>query len=191
MHQRVITSSSQMVQLLEQFSQQQGIELGKLAVRIGEIYASGGQLLLAGNGNMQTLSQLLASHFTYRLGFDRPVLPAVALGSDPVLANAMAGSAREQLLVRQYRSLNCQTSLLLLFSDGTGNAALRNLLEEALEDDLPVAVISTNRQSDSLCRDELEFCLSTGASAVSRQLELALFAGHTLCELVEAELFGV
>lgn len=192
MNQRIAVTTSQTIQLLEQFGQQQSETLAGLAQQLAGVFASGGQMLLAGVGPRLPLAQLLASHFTYRLGFDRPALPALALGSDPVLAGIMADSeAADQLLVRHHRSAACEQQMLLLLNDGSNCAALRLLRDEVLDQGHPVALITPNRQDDPLCSDGVGFCLSLGTNHPARQLELALFSGQLLCELVEAELFGV
>jgi len=192
MSQKIAASCSQLQGLLENFCQQQGADLDRLAQQLGTLFAGGGQLLLAGSAAFQPVVQLLAGHFTYRLGFDRPTLPAIALGSDPMLAAVMANAgAADQHLVRHYRALGSDNHLLIMFNDGSASAALRALRDEVLENERPVALLTAERQSDPLCRDGVEICIDLGTALVPRQLELTLFAGQLLCELVEAELFGV
>ncbi len=192
MNQKITESCSQLQGLLENFCQQQGDDLNRLARQLGGLFAGGGQLLLAGSAAFQPVVQLLAGHFTYRLGFDRPVLPAIALGSDAVLTAVMTNTgAQDQSLVRHYRALNSDNHLLLMFSDGSGSAALQMLRDEALDNERQVALLTSDRSSDPLCRDGVEVCIDLGTTLVARQLELSLFAGQLLCELVEAELFGV
>lgn len=192
MDQKIAASCSQLQELLEKFRQQQGADLQNLARQLAALFASGGQLLLAGSAAFQPVVQLLAGHFTYRLGFDRPVLPALALGSDPMLAAVMNNAgAGEQLLVRHYRALNSENHLLLILNDGAAANGLRALRDEVLDNEGQVALITGNNQSDPLCRDGVDCCIDLGTGQVSRQLELALFAGQLLCELVETELFGV
>jgi D-sedoheptulose 7-phosphate isomerase len=80
---------------------------------------------------------------------------------------------------------------LLLFSDGSDVAALRVVRDEALDNGQPVALISSRGEADPLCRDGVGLCLDLGTESLTRSHELTLFVGHLLCELVEAELFGV
>ncbi len=190
MNQRVAAASSQAVELLQQFSQQ-GDELSRIARRLGGIFAAGGQLLVVGSGHTQPLAQLLACQFTFRLGFERPALPALALGSDPVLAAVMQAEAAKQLPVRHYRALNSSQQLLLVLAIGQTDAGLRQLIDEVVEAGQPIVLIAPEGKADPLYRDGLEACLKLGSQQTARILELTMFAGHLLCELVEAELFGV
>jgi D-sedoheptulose 7-phosphate isomerase len=97
----------------------------------------------------------------------------------------------EQSLVRHYRAVSSEKHLLLLINDGSSSPLLAALRDEVLENERPVALLSVDSQSDPLCRDGVAPCIEMGTSLVPRQLEIALFAGQLLCELVESELFGV
>jgi phosphoheptose isomerase len=191
MEQRITASCSQTVRSLEQFCQEQGDNLVRLARQLGVLFAEGGQLLIGANGSMQVLGQLLASDFVFRLDFDRPVLPAISLGSDGVLSGRMAGAGKtEQLLLQHYRALESQNHLLLILSDEADSSALRLVRDEVQEHEQPVALISNNCRSDALMNSDISIGISLGSQNSFRRLELCQFAGHLLCELVEQELFG-
>ncbi len=191
MNQRINTTCRQTVELFEQFCREQNNELIRLAKQLGTLFTEGGHLLIAGNGSLQPVAQQLASQFSFRLSFDRPVLPAVCLGSDPVLNSLMVGEGQfDQHLVRHYRALNTQQHLLLLLSDGSAASALKNLRDEVVENEQPIALISYDCLKDPLQNSDVKICLNLATNSAPRQLELAQFIGHLLCELVEAELFG-
>ncbi len=187
----VSVTCRQTVELFEKFCDEQGNELIVLAKRLGALFAEGGQLLLAGTDPLQSVAQQLASQFSYRLSFDRPVLPAIYLGGDQVLNNRMIATGQfEQHLVRHYRALNSQHHFLLLLSEGLSTAEpLINLRDEVIEDEQPVILISSDCRKDPLCSADIDTCLDLSTESVPRQIELAQFVGHLLCELVEAELF--
>ena len=180
----------QTVGLFEKFSCEQNNELVQLAKRLGTLFAEGGQLLIAGNDSLQSVAQQLANQFSFRLSFDRPVLPAICLGNDPVLSHRMMATGQfDQHLVRHYRALNPQQHLLLLLNDGSTAAPLMNLRDEVIEDEQTVALISSDCQKDPLRSADVAICLNLATESVLRQIELTQFVGHLLCELVEAELF--
>ncbi len=191
MDQRIAATCRQTVELFEKFCREQNNELILLAKQLGALFTEGGHLLIAGNGSLQLAAQQLASQFAFRLNFDRPVLPAICLGSDPVLNSRMLATGQfEQHLVRHYRALNTQQHLLLLLNDGSTAVSLMNLRDEVVENEQAVALISYDCLKDPLQSDDIDICLNLATSSTPQQLELAQFAGHLLCELVEAELFG-
>lgn len=191
MDQKIFAARQRATELLNQFCQEQDRELIRLAKRIATLFAEGGQLLVAGNGVLQPVAQQLASHFSFRLSFDRPALPAICLGSDTVLTGQMFSAGQfDQYLVRHYRTLNTQNHLVLILNDGGSTEELKQLCDEVVENDQPLALISCNSANDPLNAVAVEVALDLATSAPPRQIELAQFVGHLLCELVEAELFG-
>lgn len=191
MNQQIVATCKQTIQLLERYCQDQDEQLSLLARKLARIFTEGGQLLIAANGCLQPVAQLMASQFVFRLSFERPALPAVCLGSDPILNSRMLGHGQaEQLLVRHYRAINSQKHVLLLLNDGTDSAALNALRDEVLEGEQGVALMSFDCRKDPLMNADIDTCLNLGTRSVPRQIELAQFSAHLLCELVEAELFG-
>lgn len=191
MNQQIVATCKQTVQLFERYCQDQDDQLSRLAKKLATIFTEGGQLLIAANGCLQPVAQLMASQFVFRLNFERPALPAVCLGSDPILNSRMFGDGQaEHLLVRHYRAINSQKHVLLLLNDGTDTAALNALRDEVMDGGQSVALMSFDCRKDPLMNADIDICLSLGTRSVSRQIELAQFSGHLLCELVETELFG-
>ncbi len=78
-----------------------------------------------------------------------------------------------------------------MLATGRADVALRQLLDEVTAAGQPIALFAPDGVADPLYRDGLEACLKLGGDQLPRSLELTMFAGHLLCELVEAELFGV
>jgi D-sedoheptulose 7-phosphate isomerase len=177
--------------VLAQFCSTQSAGMQSLARQIADLFSKGGQLLVAGGGQMQPLVQLLVSAFVFRLEFERPSLPAVAIGADAVLnARLFAAGLQDKFLVRHYQSLTSTESLVLMLSDGSFSPALEELRDEVIENDQPLALISSVGSEDSLNSPDCVVTLDLGTKHAARQQELALFVAHLLCELVEKELFG-
>ena len=190
MLQRVSATRSEAIALIDQFCREQGDPLIRLAKRISALFTEGGHLLVAASSSLQPVAQLTVSQFAYRLGFERPGLPAVCLGSDMVLSARMIGEGQyDQHLVRHYRSLTSQHQLLLMMTDGHDSAALKVLRDEVLENEQPVALLSYDCGEDQLTSSDLDFCLNLACDSAPRRIELMQFVGHLLCELVEKELF--
>ncbi len=184
--------SEEIGKLIARFSSTQSEKLTSLADQIATLFARGGQLLVAGGGQMQPLAQLLVSGFAFRLEFERPSLPAVAVGSDAILnSRLLAAGFYDQFLVRHYRCLTSHDHLVLLLSDGCGSSSLEMLRDEVAENDQPLALISARGEEDTLCCPNFAQVIDLGTAQVARQQELALFCSHLLCELVEKKLFGL
>jgi D-sedoheptulose 7-phosphate isomerase len=187
----IAVRNDEIQKILNRFCSTQGDGLYSLARQIAELFSKGGQLLVAGGGQMQPLAQMLVSAFVFRLEFERPSLPAVALGADAVLsARLHAAGLHDQLLARHYRSLTSAEHLVLMFNDGSVAPALDLLREEVVENDQPLALISSKGEGDPLSDKDCVVTLDLGTTQIAKQQELGLFCAHLLCELVEKELFG-
>lgn len=192
MSQQIEAGCEQATTLLKRYSQRENDNLMRLAQRLAALFTDGGQLLIAASGCMQPLAQQMASQFTFRLSFDRPTLPALSLGSDQALSGSMISHGQiTQRFVRHYRAVNSPKHLLLVLSDGTETEALQLLCEDVIDNGQMVAVISYDSHKDPLTDLDVDISLNLGCHSVPRQLELTLFSGHLLCELVETELFGL
>lgn len=191
MNERITNSAIELARLCEQFNKENIENLQTLATRIVSTFTGGGRLLVAATGNLQPVAQMMANHFTHRLSFDRPSLPAIAIGNDASLASSLTRSNQQHLLLaRHYRSLGSSNHLLMVFSDGSADAQLAELVRIAKEEQ-PLALLSPKKSKDSELLDSIELQLLAGTESPARLLELSLFCSNLLCELVEAELFGV
>ncbi|PLX87683.1 MAG: hypothetical protein C0618_05970 [Desulfuromonas sp.] len=184
-------SGSDLTRLIEKFQQDNSESLQLLANSLVSIFTQGGRLLIAATGNLQPIAQLTASHFTHCLGFERPTLPAITLGTDITLSTSLAHSGQSHLkLARHFQALGSENHLLLMFSDGSDDPALAELINISANGQ-PRALFSPADNKIKNQRDctDLHLCVETTSSP--RLLEVSLFCGNLLCELVEADLFGV
>ena len=191
MDKRIPKTGIEIARLFEKFNTENSEKLQTLTTKLVGTFTGGGRLLIAASGNLQPIAQMAASHFTHRLGFDRPSLPAVALGADPVLAASLARNNQQHLLLaRHYRSIGSDNHLLLLLSDGSTDPQLTELINIA-KDDQPIALLTPTKNENSELTSCTELRLTADTESPARLLELTLFCNNLLCELVEAELFGV
>lgn len=191
MNKHIPKTGIEIARLFEQFNADNSANLQTLASQLVSTFTGGGRLLIAASGNLQPVAQMTASHFTHRLGFDRPSLPAIALGADMTLATALSrNNQQHMLLARHYRALGSNNHLLLLLSDGSADPQLTELIRIA-KDEQPLALLTPSKNDDTTLTGCTNLQLLVETESHARLLELALFCGNLLCELVEAELFGV
>ncbi|HKJ04996.1 MAG TPA: hypothetical protein VJ974_05310 [Geopsychrobacteraceae bacterium] len=190
MNKHIPKTGIEVARLFEKFNTENSEKLQTLATSLVNTFTGGGRLLIAASGNLQPIAQLAASHFTHRLAFDRPSLPAVALGADATLAASLTRTNQQHLLLaRHYRSLGSSNHLLLLLSDGSTDPQLSELINIA-KDDQPVALLIPQNNNHAELTSCTSLRLSADTESPARLLELTLFFSNLLCELVEAELFG-
>lgn len=164
--------------------------LTALTERLLEGFHQGGRLLVFGSGPLSLLAGMIAQQFHYRLALERPLLPALALGHDAGLASALARDGRAaEYFARQLRVLAQPGDIVLALADTLRDEAVAQGLDMARELGCTTALLQQRKGDDLQYRADFHLRIETETPA--RGLEGILFAGHLLCELVEAELFGI
>ena len=157
---------------------------------IANAFASGGQLLLCGNGGSAADCQHVAAEFVSRLRADleRPGLPAIALTTDTSFLTAFSNDCGyDGVFGRQVEALGHSGDVLLAISTSGRSRNVAEAIEVAnaggvwtiglfgeggelaSEVDVPILIPSRNTQLVQECMLTVE---------------------HTICELVEESLFG-
>jgi D-sedoheptulose 7-phosphate isomerase len=164
--------------------------LAACAQELAALFHRGGRLLTLGSGPSGAISNLTASLFLHRLALERPLLPAVSLCHDAVLATALARDGLgHDFFVRQLRSLAGSGDLLLAFAGAPLEEAVVQALAAAREIGCVTAVVIQG--AGEALAEPPDFLFRLATDSVPRAVEGCLLFAHLLVELVEGELFGI
>lgn len=178
------------VSAVESLAGAQGEALAAFARAVVETFTQGGRLLVAGGGALGALADLVANLFRHRLALERPSLPALSLSQDTTLAAALQREGQgTQFFARQLRQLAGEGDILLAFGDARRDEQLEEALGAARQLGCVTALLIPG--SGEPLGDAPDFLFHLETASPARAAEGMLFFGHLLCELVEAELFGV
>ncbi len=151
-----------------------------------------GKILCCGEGCSGLLSQHFASLLLNRFQRERPGLPAIALNGDAAMLTAIAtDSSFNEIFAKQIRTLAQPQDILLLISHGTGSGTALQTIQSAHDRNVRVIVLCGNNENDIralLTPDDIE--LNVGDVQRTSFIEIALLTLHSLCELIELQLFG-
>ncbi len=168
----------------------QSDQLLRFAQRLVETFNHGGRLLLVAGGPLAAVADLTAARFLHRLSMERPLLPALSLCHDGVLAASLARDGQTgQFFARQVRAVASGGDIVLALCDGQRDEGVREALAAARQLDCPTACLAPRSQPEP--DEPPDFAFHLDAESPARIAEGALLFGHLLCELVEAELFGI
>jgi D-sedoheptulose 7-phosphate isomerase len=162
----------------------------------GEILAStllsDGRILCCGEGSSGLLSQYFASALLNRFQRERPGLPAIALNSDAALLTAIAtDTSFNEIFAKQIHTLAQPQDAVVLISHSTGSGTALQTIQSAHDRGVRVVVICSEDDTDIralLSGDDIELRIEHSQRA--QFLEIALLTLHSLCELIELQLFG-
>lgn len=148
-----------------------------------------GTIFFCGNGGSAADAQHFAAELTGRFAFDRPALPGIALHTDTSALTAIANDyGYEQIFARQIYALGKPGDVLVGLTTSGDSPNVVRAMEVARERGL--TVIAMTGQSPGKTAPLAHVGLAAPASVTARIQELHEIIGHTLCEIVEVELFG-
>lgn len=173
----------------ETFSSQ-GVLLTALAQRVVQTFHSGGRLFICGNGTLAALADITEQLFLHRMVLERPSLPAHSLCHDGKMAQLLARDDQAQhLFMRQLKTLAGEHDLLLVYADGSDDPAINEVCAGAVRLGLTTALVMPAKGACAAEQPQMTFRFASDSPA--RLAEGVLLFAHLLCDLVEAELFGV
>ncbi len=155
-----------------------------------DTFASGGKVLLCGNGGSAADCQHMAAEFVSRLTreFPRPGLPAIALTTDTSFLTAFANdSGFEGVFERQVQALGKPGDLLIAIS--TSGSSPNVIRAVAAARAAHMRTIALTGSGGHLAR-AADLAISVPSVKTQHIQETHLAVEHILCELVELHLFG-
>lgn len=148
----------------------------------------GNKILFAGNGGSAADAQHLAGELVSRFNYDRPGLPAFSLSTDTSVLTAIGNDyGYERLFARQIEAIGHAGDILFAISTSGRSPNILNAVRVAREKGL-VTIGLTGRgggELSGLC----DHCLRTPSDLTPRIQEGHIAIGHTICYLIEQQLF--
>lgn len=151
-------------------------------------YKNKRKTLLAGNGGSAADAQHIAGEFVSRFKFDRPGLPSIALSTDTSILTAIGNDyGFQHLFARQVEAQGCEGDVFIAIST-SGNSpniieAIKVCKQKGI---LTIGLTGGNSNSmSSYC----DICIQVPSKETPRIQESHILIGHTICGIVEEELF--
>jgi D-sedoheptulose 7-phosphate isomerase len=149
---------------------------------------AGGKVLFFGNGGSSMDAGHLAAELAGRFYRDRPGLAAISLADGTASMTAIANDyAYDDVFARQVRALGRpgDVAVGLTTSGDSGNVV--NALSVAREGGLTTVLLTGSSGGKAAAAADL--CVRVPTSDTPRVQEACLHLGHTICEIVEREMF--
>ena len=152
-----------------------------------EVLASGGKLLICGNGGSAADAQHMACELVVRFQREGRALPALALTTDSSVLTARANDhSFEDVFSRQVEALGRPGDLLLAISTSGGSPNVLAAAERAGASGLRVVGL-TGRGGGDLA-GHCDVCIEVPSESTPRIQEVHIAIIHALCAIIEEEL---
>jgi D-sedoheptulose 7-phosphate isomerase len=148
---------------------------------------AGHRLYLMGNGGSAADAQHIAGEFVGRFRLERRALPAMALTANTSTLTAFSNDyGFEDVFARQVKAFAHPGDVLLGISTSGNSSNVRRavLLASALN----IRTIALTGQSGGKLKPVVDLCLCAPSEDAPRIQEAHILIGHTISEIVEAEL---
>ncbi|MGO4478743.1 SIS domain-containing protein [Massilia sp. 2TAF26] len=152
-------------------------------------YRKGRRIYIAGNGGSAADAQHLAAEFVSKLARDRAPLAAEALTTDSSILTAIGNDyGYEQVFARQLAGKAMAGDIFLGITTSGQSPNILRALEQCKRMDVPSIVFLGRDGGPAL--QLADYAIVVPGQATSTIQELHIVLAHTLCECVEAAIFG-
>lgn len=149
---------------------------------------AGGTVFFFGNGGSSMDAGHLAAELAGRFYFDRPALAGVSLADTTASMTAIANDySYDEVFARQVKALGGAGDIAVGLTTSGNSANVVNGLVAAREAGL--VTVALTGQAGGKVADVASYCIQVPTDDTPRVQEACLHLGHTICEIVEREMF--
>ena len=163
-------------------------QIEDVAHRMVQCYQRRGKIMFCGNGGSAADAQHLAAELSGRYYYDRPPLFAEALHVNTSYLTAVANDySYEKIYSRMMEAVASEGDMLIGFSTSGNSANIIDALKVARANRM-VTVGLTGRDGGEM-KGICDVLIKVPSTDTPRIQECHMLIGHTVCEIVERELF--
>jgi len=152
-------------------------------------YRNGGRIYIAGNGGSAADAQHLAAEFVSKFAKDREPLPAEALTVDSSILTAIGNDyGYDEIFARQILGKMKPNDIFLgITTSGNSKNIIRALEQCKL---MKLQSILLTGFDGGAAKNLADYCILASGNSTATIQELHIVLLHTLCEIIEIEIFG-
>jgi D-sedoheptulose 7-phosphate isomerase len=149
---------------------------------------NGGKVLFFGNGGSSMDAGHLAAELSGRFYRDRPGLAGISLSDSTAAVTAIANDyTYDNVFARQVRALGRSGDVAVGLTT-SGNS--RNVIEALnAADEIGIFTVALTGQSGGKVAGTVDVCIQVPSNDTPRVQEACMHLGHTICEIIEQEMF--
>lgn len=173
---------------LEIFVRENNSNLIRFAEKIASAFKDDRKLMICGNGGSAADAQHIAAEFVNRFLLERPPLPAIALTTDTSILTSIGNDYTfGDIFSKQVKALGMEGDVLLAISTSGNSTNIIAAVKAAKDLGIFVGVLTGEHGGRLAKLADLAMIVKSGLAP--RIQETHIFAGHTICQLVDHILF--
>jgi D-sedoheptulose 7-phosphate isomerase len=162
--------------------------LDTIVSEVSRSYKNGGKVLWCGNGGSAADSQHLAAELSGRFYYDRPPLFSEALHVNTSYTTAVANDYSYDIIYsRLVEAMGKKGDILFGLSTSGNSANVVKAFEKANE--MGIITVGFTGESGGKMKELSKYLINIPSTDTPRIQECHMLFGHTICEMVEINLF--
>jgi D-sedoheptulose 7-phosphate isomerase len=176
-------------QVKVKFAQENADKVVEVVQLIAQTFRDGKKVILFGNGGSAMDASHIAAEFVNRFLMERPPLPAIALNTDTAVLTSISNDYDySQVFSKQLAALGNEGDVVIGLSTSGNSPNVIKAIETARKNGMKTVVLTGGTGGKLAKLADYSFVVQTKQTPRIQETHITL--GHTICQLVDEELFG-
>ncbi len=176
-------------QVKVRFAQENADKVIEVVQLIAQTFRDGKKVILFGNGGSAMDASHIAAEFVNRFMMERPPLPAIALNTDTAVITSISNDYDySQVFSKQLAALGNEGDVVIGLSTSGNSPNVIKAIETARKNGMKTVVLTGGSGGRLAKLADYAFIVPTKQTPRIQETHITL--GHTICQLVDEELFG-
>ena len=173
---------------MESFVGENISNLIRFSEKIASAFNDDRKLMICGNGGSAADAQHIAGEFVNRFLLERPPLPAIALTTDTSVLTSIGNDYTfEEIFSKQVKAIGLEGDVLLALSTSGNSANVIDAVKAAKNLGIYTGLLTGS--GGGQLASQVDLAMIVNHNIAPRIQETHIFAGHTICQLVDHILF--
>ena len=171
------------------FARENADKIVEVVQLISQAFREGRKLLIFGNGGSATDASHIAAEFVNRFLMERPPLPAIALNTDVAVLTSISNDYDySQVFSKQLSALGHEGDVVIGISTSGNSGNVIKAMEVAKKNGMRTVILTGGTGGKLANMADYTFIVPTKHTPRIQETHITL--GHTICQMVDEELFG-
>ena len=185
----IIKIFEESAQVKVKFARENADKIIEVVQLIAQAFREGKKVILFGNGGSSTDASHIAAEFVNRFLIERPPLPAIALNTDAAVLTSISNDYDySQVFSKQLAALGHEGDVVIGITTSGNSPNILKAIEVARKNGMKTVVLTGGTGGKMAKMADFTFIVATKVTARIQETHITL--GHTICQLVDEELFG-
>jgi len=189
MKESIVQAFEESARIKVKFARENTDKIVEVVQLIAQAFREGRKVILFGNGGSAMDASHIAAEFMNRFLIERPPLPAVALNADTALLTCISNDYDfSQVFSKQLSALGHEGDVVIGISTSGNSQNVIKAFEVAKKNGMKTVALTGGTGGKIAGLADFAFIIPTKVTPRIQEAHITL--GHTICQLVDEELFG-